>query len=292
MAATTPYHDRRVVERRRLSYSPILASGEGLRVSWGGIWGGVLAAIGLLILLSALGVAVGISAVQPGETEASMLGTSAGIWAAVSLLLALFLGGLVATRVGAIFDRTTGFFEGTLVWVVSVLLMGYLASSGIGMLAGGAFRMVGGATEAIGSVVQGSTGGQAQDLSGTPAEILAKLKDLKTAQQVAAATGMPANEVQASLNETARRVENTRDNPKQAAAEARDGMKGLYEKAKSSGALERKAEEMKPQAAKAAWITFGALVLSLLAAVLGAMAGRRRLPIEHRRDAPRRDEPR
>jgi hypothetical protein len=292
MAATTPYHDRRAVERRRLNYSPILATGEGARVSWGGIWGGVLAAIGLLILLSALGVAVGISAVQPGETEAGMLGTSAGIWAAVSLLLALFLGGLVATRVGAIFDRTTGFFEGTLVWVVSVLLMGYLASSGIGMLAGGAFRMVGGATEAIGSVVQGSTGGQAQDLSGTPAEILARLKDPKTAQQVSAATGMPANEVQASLAETAQRVENTRDNPKQAAAEARDGMKGLYEKAKSSGALERKAEEMKPQAAKAAWITFGALVLSLLAAVLGAMAGRRRLPIEHRRDAPARGEPR
>ena len=287
MAATTPYHDRRSVERRRLSYSPFLATGEGLRVSWGGIWGGVLAAIGLLILLSALGVAVGISAVQPGETEASALGTGAGIWAGVSLLLALFLGGLVATRVGAIFDRTTGFFEGTLVWVVSVLLMGYLASSGIGMLAGGAFRMVGGATEAIGSVVQGSTGGQTADLSGTPAEILAKLKDPKLAQQVAAATGMPPKEVQASLNETAQRVENTRDNPKQAAAEARDGMKGLYEKAKSSGALERKAEEMKPQAAKAAWITFGALVLSLLAAVLGAMAGRRRLPIEHRRDEPR-----
>ena len=33
---------------------------------------------------------------------------------------------------------------------------------------------------------------------------------------------------------------------------------------------------MKPQVTRAAWITFGALVLSLLAAVLGAMAGRRK----------------
>jgi uncharacterized protein involved in exopolysaccharide biosynthesis len=35
---------------------------------------------------------------------------------------------------------------------------------------------------------------------------------------------------------------------------------------------------VKPTVSKAAWITFGALVLSLLAAVLGAMAGRRRPP--------------
>ena len=287
MSVTTPYHDRRIVERRKMNFAPMLAAGDGLRVSWGGIWGGVLAAVGLLILLSALGVAVGISAVKPGETDAATLGTGAGIWAGVSLLLALFLGGLVATRIGAIFDRTTGFFEGTLVWVVSVLLMGYLATSGIAMVAGGAFRMVGGATEAIGSVVQGSSAGQMTDLSGTPAEILAKLKDPKTAQQISAATGLSDREVQASLNDTAQRVEGTRDNPKQAAAAAQEGLKTLYERAKSSGALERKTEEMKPRAAKAAWITFGALVLSLLAAVLGAMAGRRRLPIEQRRAEPR-----
>lgn len=281
MAATSPYHDRRLVERRRMNFAPMLATGDGVRVSWGGIWGGVLVAVGLLILLSALGMAVGISAVQPGQTNASTLGTGAGIWAGASLLLALFVGGLVATRIGAIFDRTTGFFEGALVWVVSVLLIGYLASSGISMVAGGAFRMVSGATEAIGSVVQ--SGGGMADMSGTPAELLAKLKDPKTAQQIASATGMQASEVQASLNETAQRVENSRDNPKQAAAEAKDGLKGLYDRARSSGALERKAEEVKPQAARAAWITFGALVLSLLAAVLGAMAGRRRLPNEQRR---------
>jgi hypothetical protein len=53
-------------------------------------------------------------------------------------------------------------------------------------------------------------------------------------------------------------------------------MAQLMEKAKSSGALERKAEEAKPAAAKSAWITFGALLLSLLAAVIGAMVGRRK----------------
>ena len=79
-------------------------------------------------------------------TDASTLGTGAGIWAGVTLLLALFVGGFVSTRIGAIFDGATGFFEGALVWVVSVLLMLYFASTGVAMLAGGAFQMIGGAT--------------------------------------------------------------------------------------------------------------------------------------------------
>jgi hypothetical protein len=271
MAVTTHPHDRRMHERRRNFY-PSLLRAEGMKVSWGGIFGGVLVAIGLLLLLTALGVAVGISAAQPGETGMSALGTGAGIWAGVALLLALFIGGLVSTRIGAISDGATGFFEGALVWVVSILLMLYFASSGVSMLAGGAFQLVGGAAQALGSVVQS----QGVEVSGSVDQMIQRLKDPKTAQQIAAATGMQESEVQATLSETAQRVENNRDNPTQAAAEAKAGMAQLMDKAKSSGALEQKAEELKPQATRAAWITFGALVLSLLAAVLGAMSGRRR----------------
>ena len=266
----SPFHDRRVRERRRLAY-PAALRGEGMRVSWGGVFGGVLVALGFLLLMTALALAVGISAAQPGETEASTLGTGAGIWAAASLLIALFIGGLVSTRIGAIFDGTTGFFEGVLVWVVSILLMLYFASSGVSMLAGGAFRLVGGAAQAIGSVVQPNV-----EISGGVDEMLQRLKDPTTAQQIAQATGMSMSEVQASLNETAQRVENNRSNPAQAAAEAKRGMASLMEKARASGALQQKAEEVKPQATKAAWITFGALLLSLAAAVIGAMAGRRK----------------
>ena len=149
----TPYRDRRVAERRRIAY-PAALRADGMRVSWGGVFGGVLVALGFLVLMTALGVAVGISAAQPGETDTGALGAGAGIWAGVSLLVALFLGGWVSTRIGAIFDGTTGFFEGALVWVVSVLLMLCLASTGIGMLFGGASKLVGGAAQALSSVLQ------------------------------------------------------------------------------------------------------------------------------------------
>lgn len=211
------YHERRSAERRRFAY-PALLSAEGMKVSWGGVFGGVLTAVGLLMLLTALGVAVGISATQPGETEASTLGTGAGIWGAASLLISLFVGGMVSTRIGAITDSTTGFFEGALVWVVSVLLMLYLATSGVGMLASGTLNLVGGAAQAMPSQTQQ----QAGDI----------------------------------------------------ASQAKDKIGQAVESAKSGG-LQQKAEEMKPAATRAAWITFGGLVLSLLAAVIGAMLGRR-----------------
>jgi Sec-independent protein translocase protein TatA len=217
-AVQHPYHERRAGERRRIAYPGLLRGAEGMRVSWGGIWGGVLVAVGLLLLLAALGVAVGISAADPAQTDLSKLGTGAGIWAGVSLLLALFIGGMVSTRIGAISDGTTGFFEGALVWVVSVLLMAYLATTGISSLAGGAFSMVGGAKEAVGSV-------------------------------------MGSNDPQAMKEQAQQKAQELKDKLPQ---------------------LQQKAEEVKPTVSKAAWITFGALVLSLLAAVLGAMAGRRR----------------
>ncbi|HLS85475.1 MAG TPA: hypothetical protein VK043_04195 [Burkholderiales bacterium] len=260
-------------DRRRASAA--LARADGLRLSWGGIWGGVLVAVGTLLLLAALGVAVGITAANPGETEAATFGTGAGIWAGASLLVALFLGGLVSTRAGFITDRTTGFFEGVLVWVVSILLMAYLASTGLNMVASGAFRLIGGASQAVSTVIQGASGPNV-NVSGSVEQMASQLRDPRTAQQIALATGLPAAEVQAALGETAQRVENAKDNPGQAAREARQGIAQLWQKATASGALEQKAEAIQPQASRAAWITFGALVLSLLAAVIGALAGRRR----------------
>jgi hypothetical protein len=268
----TPFRDRRHQERRQLRFPPL--SADGMRVSWGGIWGGVLVALGMLLLLAALGVAVGVSAFDPGESEAANFGTGAGIWAAFSLLLALFIGGMTATRIGAIFDKTTGFFEGALVWVVSVLLAGFLATSGISMVAGGAFKLIGGATQVVGSVMQ-TTGGPNMDPGTGVDQMLQRLRDPKTAQQLGNASGLPANEVQSILDDTAQRVEQNRDNPTQAAAEAKQGFAQIYDRAKSSGAWQQKAEEMKPEATATAWISFIALLLSLIAAVAGALLGRR-----------------
>ena len=171
--AVNPYHERRTGERRRVAY-PGLFSAEGMRVSWGGIFGGVLVAVGLLLLLAALGVAIGISAVDPTQTELAKVGTGAGIWAGISLLVALFIGGLVSTRIGATHDARTGFFAGFLVWVVSLLLVAYLAASGVSSLAGGAFSLMGGAQQMAEQVQQ-----QAQDIQQNMPQLQQKAQEVK-----------------------------------------------------------------------------------------------------------------
>ena len=247
---------------------------EGMKVSWGGVFAGVLVAMGVSMLLAALGVAIGVSAVDPGETDPSTIGIGAVVWGGVQLLIALFIGGMVATRVGAIIDRTTGFFEGVLVWVVSLILMGYLAGSGIASVASGAFTMLGGATETFSAVVQGQGTAPDVDVSGTVEQMAEELRGPELVNRVASVTGLSVNEVRNTLNETATRVEANANDPAQAAEEARRGIASLFDRARTNGALAAQAEEIQPEAASAAWLTFVALLLSLAAAVAGAMLGR------------------
>jgi hypothetical protein len=247
---------------------------EGMKVSWGGVFAGVLVAMGVSMLLAALGVAIGVSAVDPGETDPATVGIGAAIWGALQLLIALFVGGMVATRVGAIIDRTTGFFEGVLVWVVSLILMAYLAGSGIASVASGVFSLLGGATQTFSAVIQGQGGTGNIDVSGTVEQMAEQLRSPELVNRVASVTGLSVNEVRNTLNDTATRVEANRNNPTQAAQEASRGVATLFDRARASGALAAQAEEIQPEAASTAWLTFVALLLSLGAAVSGAMLGR------------------
>jgi len=255
-----PLQDRRLGERRRYPNQAATFSTSAFRVSWPGVWSGVLAVIGILLLLTALGLAIGTVTVD--NADAATLGTGAGIWAAASLLIALFFGGMMATRLGMITDRSTGAYEGMLVWVLSVLLILYLAASGIGLLASGAFNMVSGAGRAV-SAAAGSG-----DLSeGNIDQMVARLRDPQTAQQIAAATGMSPSEVSSQLDQTAQAVQNARDNPAQAASEMRRRMSELMARAPT--------DRIQRAAGMSAWATFFALLLSLGAAIGGAMMGRR-----------------
>jgi len=242
---------------------------EGFRISWGGIWAGVLTVMGTLLFLTALGLAIGVSAADPMNTDASALGTGAAIWTGLSLLIALFVGGLAATRLGMVFDKAAGAFEGALVWVLSFLVVLWLASSGVQLIASGVSSLFGGVTRTISSAASGM-----DDLSGGNVDqILARLNDPQTARTLASATGMSEQEVSSTLSGVAQRVEGVRDNPQQAAQEVRQGTRDLMDRARAQ--LPAMADRAQEGATKTAWITFAAMLISLLAAIGGAMVGRR-----------------
>jgi hypothetical protein len=242
----------------------------GMRISWGGVFGGVLAGLGTLLLLTTLGMAIGISSVDPSNPDGSAIGTGAALWTALTLLIALFVGGWASTRLSMLWERTTAMFEGALVWVLSMILILYLAANGIGLVARGAFSIVGQAAETASSAIAP----EMQQLAGGDVdEILTRLRSPETATRIASLTGAPPEQVQSTLSQIAADVEANRDDPQQAAAAVRDGMQPLMQQAQQRAT--QAAERAQPAASKAAWITFAALLISLLAAIAGAGVGRR-----------------
>lgn len=106
---------------------------QGMRVSWGGVWAGVLVALGVLLVLSTLGLAIGFSA-DAREVDPQKIGTGAVLWSRISLLIALFLAGAAATRMSMVWDRPTALAQGALVWVSSVIVGLLLSANGIGLM--------------------------------------------------------------------------------------------------------------------------------------------------------------
>ena len=110
------------------------------RVRWGSIIAGLFAALSTLAVLTVLGIAVAGSSYDPGD-NARNFGIGAGIWGAISMLLAFFIGGWLAARSAAVSDRNNGLLNGAMVWVVAIPLMLYMLMGGINSL----FRTAGSA---------------------------------------------------------------------------------------------------------------------------------------------------
>jgi hypothetical protein len=111
------------------------------RVHWGPIVAGLLTALTTLLLLSLLGLAIGLTSVNAGAAAAqgaapADAGRNSGIWAAISGVVAFVLGGYVAGRTAAIFNRSWGALNGALVFMLAVPLILWLAGSGLGAVLG------------------------------------------------------------------------------------------------------------------------------------------------------------
>ena len=89
------------------------------RISWAAIFGGVVLAVAIQLLLSLLGAGIGLGTVNTnlGSTPtASSLGIGAGVWWVVSSCIALALGGYVAAWLAGIEIRFDGVLHGVITW--------------------------------------------------------------------------------------------------------------------------------------------------------------------------------
>ena len=115
------------------------------RINWGGIWGGVFVGLGIQIVLTALGLGIGLMDIDPNATEPLMrLPVSVEVWSGLAWIFSAFMGAYVAAWLSGSFLRSSGIFHGMVTWgfMLSALMfdmtvmMGFLIAAKYGAFSG------------------------------------------------------------------------------------------------------------------------------------------------------------
>jgi hypothetical protein len=132
-------------------------------LSWKAIFGGVVAAIGIHLLLTTLGIGAGLATFSPmsDANPVSHFSAGAAIGWTICALVALGFGGLVAGRFSHSIHH--GFVHGILVWSLTLIITLLLVSMGTGMILGGAMKVAGEGMGIGGNAAMGSDAKQAAD---------------------------------------------------------------------------------------------------------------------------------
>src|SRR5690606_27787185 len=129
---------------------------ERRRISWGAILAGAVAALSVQLLLTLLGLSIGLWAVDPAQGQEGFqgLGIGAAIWALITFIIALYVGGWIAGRMSGLGSRFDGLLEGFLVWGLVTVVTFMLLTTAIGGIVGGAAGLAGDALQTAGSQVE------------------------------------------------------------------------------------------------------------------------------------------
>jgi hypothetical protein len=279
----TPEERARERERIAIATGERVAVAGGEPVSWSGIWAGFMSAMAVMIVLDALGIAIGISMLDAnpaGAGNAQGWTIAAGLWMFFTFIIALFTGGFAATRTGFYTIRPAAGVVGTAVWVLSIAAV----------LVFGAVRFALVATPSplsavgLGNGIPPAVAQAAPDLtaalsSGDVDRAIARLADPSVADRIATSARVPRDRVVSTLAGIRGRLEANRTDPASALAQARTDLQALVPETATSGNVAPGVPipSSQPQVTIAGWVSFFVLIASLGAAVGGARAGVRSL---------------
>lgn len=263
---------------------------ERHRMSWGAVFAGIASGLVVQLILSILGLALGLSTVDPtsdGTPSASTLSLGAGIWWIVSGIVAAGIGGYLAGRLSGKSNRTTAGFHGFVSWASTTLVVAFLLSSALGSVVSGTFGAASGILGGAGHLVGGSVQTAAQTIAPSLSQmrdplsgIEGQIKATTDGQDPAQLRDAAASAVKTALTGDAAEQQQAADRAAEALAKARgiplDQAKGQvaqyrqqYQQAKA------KAAEVAQAAAHAtSQAALGLVVSLLLGAVAAFFAGR------------------
>lgn len=282
-----------IVERPRVEAIPSVP----FKLSWGAIFGGTFVALGVWILLYSLGLALGLSAVDPNDPgSAKSAGIGTGIYSLIVPLIALFIGGLVASRTAGVVDKMGGALHGAVLWglttLVGVVVMGMAISSLMGAVFSVGKTAVGAAGSAIAGVASqgGNVSNVAKSFGLNADDALAPVnqrlrqegKPPITAAQLQAATKDVLNtSIQQGRLDRNLLVNSIAQNTSLSRQDAEDIANRIEAQwNQAQGQVGQAAQQVQQGALKAAdttghifWGVFFALLLGLVSSILGATLG-------------------
>jgi hypothetical protein len=234
-------------------------------IRWSAIFAGAVAGLATYMLLSLLGIAIGLTAVEPTAAEpVGVVPIATAIWSGISMLIAAFIGGYVAARMSGLARRTDGLLHGFVAWATVMVLFAWLATTTVGNLLGGTFSLVaqgaqaatgqqaGGITQQVQSIITGTEGGEISS------------EDMAAVQQQVQA-GDRAGAIDYMVNQmgfTEERATTVVDNLMPIVGPGGEGVAGAAQTAVDT-------------LSAASWWLFIAIVLSLIVGVWGGLMGAR-----------------
>jgi hypothetical protein len=247
------------------------------KISWSSIFAGLVVAVIMQFLLSLLGLGIGMAAIQPTQQNNPLegVGTGAVIWWVLTVLISVFTGGFVAGRwAGAI--KTSGrAFHGVLTWGLFTILSFYFLTTTVGGIIGGVGNILGSTLSMAGSgLAQSGALSNDQNFGGTTGSggPIGNIREVANAferymqtgseedrralaQEISQRTGMTTQEADAEIERLEQQYGGIREDAEYKAREI--------------------GEDASNAVAKAAFITFIALVLGAGAAALGGGLAKR-----------------
>ena len=104
---------------------PLGGSFARRRISWTAIWGGIVATLGVLILMLFLGSALGLTVFDPfkGPFYETAMSWATLAWAAFSVVVASFFGAWVSGHWANVQESEDAFIHGVLTWALGLVLV-------------------------------------------------------------------------------------------------------------------------------------------------------------------------
>lgn len=247
----------------RPSVTDVTISAPLDRVRWTSVIAGFFTVLATIVVLTVLGVAIGLSTVDPNNPRGLALGLS--VYGGITALIAFLIGGFISARTAAVAGSGNGVLNGAMVWIITIPILVYVLGNGIGSLLGTAADLTTKAAT-IGAQVAGPAVGQ------VAGEVIANPTLAATIQ--AGANGATGAATQSANGAVDAATPDTNTIPGQAQSAVATAQNQIQE------VTPQQVQQAAQNASNVAWVTLLALGLSAAAAIIGGLAGARTYPTD------------